>query len=62
MRSAFLKLLAKAGIEPWSKLFHNMRASRQTELLAEHPLPDVCAWLRNSQAVAMKHYAMARSD
>ena len=39
-----------------------MRASRQTELLAQFPAADVCDWLGNTQAVAMKHYAMATSD
>ncbi len=62
LRTPFLKLLTRAGIEAWPRLFHNMRATRQTELLAEFPLPDVCDWLGNSQAVAMKHYAMATSD
>ena len=62
LRTAFRKLLIQAGIKPWEKLYHNMRASRQTELLAEFPAADVCDWLGNSQAVAMKHYAMATSD
>lgn len=62
LRTAFLKLLKRAGVEPWPKLFHNMRASRQTELLAEFPAADVCDWLGNSQAIAMKHYAMATDD
>jgi hypothetical protein len=38
------------------KLFHNLRASRQTELaqyFAEHV---VCQWIGNSQAVAREHY------
>jgi len=62
LRTAFLKLLKRAGVKPWPKLFHNMRASRQTELLAEFPAKDVCDWLGNSQPVAMKHYAMATAD
>ncbi len=39
-----------------------MRATRQTELLAQFPAKDVCEWLGNSQAVAMKHYAMPTDD
>lgn len=60
LRTAFLRILRKAGVPAWPKLFHNMRATHQTELL-NHPFPikDVCDWLGNSQAVAMKHYAMA---
>ncbi len=60
--TAFRKLLKRAGIKPWPKLFHNLRASRQTELLAEFPVKDVCEWIGNSQPVAMKHYAMATDD
>ncbi len=62
LRTALRKALEKAGIKPWEKLWHAMRASRQTELLAEFPAKDVCDWLGNSQAVAMKFYAMATSD
>jgi len=32
LRTQFLRILAKAGIEPWPKLFQNLRSSRQTEL------------------------------
>ena len=62
LRTAFLKVLARAGLQPWPKLFHNCRASRQTELLGEFPAADVCSWLGNTQAVAMKHYAMPTAD
>jgi integrase len=57
-RTGFIRVLEKAGLEPWPKLFQNMRASRETELLAKYPVKDVCAWIGNTQAVAMKHYAM----
>ncbi len=57
-RTGFSRILEKAGLEPWPKLFQNMRASRETELLAKYPVKDVCAWIGNTQAVAMKHYAM----
>ena len=62
LRTPFLKVLRRAGIKAWPKLFHNMRATRQTELLAQFPAKDVCDWLGNSQAVAMKHYAMPTND
>tara|TARA_R110002072_G_scaffold302354_1_gene484869 strand:- start:45804 stop:47144 length:1341 start_codon:yes stop_codon:yes gene_type:complete len=62
IRTAFQKVLKQAGITPWPKLFHNLRASRQTELLGIHPVKDVCDWRGNTEAVAMKHYAMATAD
>ena len=36
----------------------NLRATRETELLAHYPAKDVTSWLGNSPAVANKHYAM----
>ena len=62
LRSGLLKILKKAGITPWPKIFQNLRASRETELLDDFPIKDVCAWIGNSQAVAIKHYAMRRAD
>lgn len=62
LRRKMYRLLKKADILPWPKLFHNMRASRETELLDEFPVKDVCSWIGNSQAIAMKHYAMRRED
>lgn len=62
LRTAYEKLLKRAGVKQWPRLFHNQRASRQTELLAEFPIKDVCSWIGNSEVVAMKHYAMAMSD
>ncbi len=61
-RTGLLRILKRAGLTPWPKLFQNMRASRETELLDEFPIKDVCSWIGNSQAVAMKHYAMRRQD
>ena len=45
-----------AGLEPWPKLFQNLRLTRETELAEEYPLHVVCAWIGNSQPVAAKHY------
>ena len=50
------KIIARAGLKPWPKLFQNMRATRQTELSAQFPLHVVCAWLGNSAPIAQKHY------
>ncbi len=52
------QIVVKSGLEVWPKLFQNLRASRETELLAHYPVKDVCGWIGNSQAVAMRHYAM----
>jgi integrase len=56
LRTQFLRILAKAGIEPWPKLFQNLRSSRQTELTESWPAHVVCAWIGNSEVVARDHY------
>jgi integrase len=57
LRTQAQRFIERAGLEPWPKLFHALRASRQTELLGRFPGVDVCRWLGNSPAVAAKHYA-----
>ncbi len=52
----FLRIIRRAGVKPWPRLWHNLRASRQTELAASFPLHTVCAWIGNSKAVASGHY------
>jgi hypothetical protein len=39
-----------------------MRASRETELAAEHPIHVVCAWIGNSQAIAARHYPQVTDE
>lgn len=60
LRTQMLRILAKAGVAPWPKLFHNLRSSRQTELTDQYPAHVVCAWLGNSLAVANNHYLQVR--
>ncbi|WP_437194586.1 tyrosine-type recombinase/integrase [Planctomicrobium sp. SH527] len=56
LRTQLHKIIRRAGLEPWPKVFHNLRASRETELAAEHPIHVVCAWIGNSPTVAARHY------
>lgn len=63
LRTQLERIIDKAGLKRWPKLYQNMRSSRQTELLeAGHPLQSVCAWLGNSQQVALAHYAQVRDE
>ncbi len=62
LRTQFERIIKRAGVEQWPKLFQNLRASRETELLALFPAKDVCSWIGNAQAIAMKHYAMATEE
>ena len=56
LRTGLLRILAKAGVKPWPKLFQNLRATRETELAATWPMHVVCEWIGNSLAVANEHY------
>ena len=62
LRTQFLRIIKRAGIQPWPKLFNNLRASRQTELTARFPLHVVCEWLGNSAPIADKHYLQVIDD
>jgi len=57
-RTRFAKIVARAGLTPWPRIFQNLRASRQTELAADHPIHVVTAWLGNTPKIAMRHYLM----
>ncbi|MBI5289569.1 MAG: tyrosine-type recombinase/integrase, partial [Chloroflexi bacterium] len=52
LRTQFERIIRKAGLKPWPKLFQNLRSSRETELAESWPLHVVCAWLGNSRLVA----------
>ena len=56
LRTQLLRIAHRAGVTPWPKLWHNMRASRQTELAETYPIHVVCEWIGNSRAVAQEHY------
>jgi integrase len=62
LRTQLSRLIVQSGLAVWSKLFVNMRSSRETELLAVYPVADVCRWLGHSPAVAARFYAQARSE
>ena len=56
LRTQFTKIIRRAGLEPWPKLWQNLRSSRETELVETFPLHVVVKWLGNSEAVAKRHY------
>jgi integrase len=62
LRTRFTQIIRRAGLTPWPKVFHNLRASRQTELAATYPLHVVCAWIGNSTLIAHKHYLQTTED
>ena len=56
LRTQLLRIIRKAALNPWPKLFQNLRSSRETELAKDYPIHVVCAWIGNTAAIAQKHY------
>lgn len=56
LRTTLFKVIRRAGLEAWPRLWHSMRASCEGDLAREFPLAVVAKWLGNTQAVAMRHY------
>jgi hypothetical protein len=62
LRTRFERIIRKAGLESWERLFHNLRASRQTELTDIFPAHVVAKWLGNSVKVANEHYLQVTDE
>ena len=62
LRTQLQRIIVRAGLEAWPRLFHNLRASRQTELEQDFPGYVVAKWIGNSESVARKHYLMLTED
>ncbi len=62
LRTQFERIIRRAAVKQWPRLFHNMRASRQTELNNEFPPHVVADWLGNTVTVADAHYNMTTED
>ncbi|TVP98147.1 MAG: hypothetical protein EA381_13115 [Planctomycetaceae bacterium] len=61
-RTQFGRILKRAGVVPWPKLFVNLRSTRRTELQEMFPGHVVDAWLGHSGAVAAKHYLQVTDE
>jgi hypothetical protein len=62
LSTEFKRILKRAGVTAWPKLFINLRSTRQTELENQFPTHVVCKWLGNSPQVAQKHYLKVTDD
>ena len=61
-RTQMMKIIKRAGLRPWPKVFQNLRSSRETELAEQYPVQVVCAWIGNSPQVAAKHYLQVTDE
>jgi len=59
LRTQLTRIIKRACLEPWPKLFQNCRSTRETELFKKTGgnIKAVCQWIGNTPAVAMTHYA-----
>ena len=62
LRTRLLKIMERAGVTPWPKLWQNMRSSRETELVESFPAHVVAAWIGHSVAVAEKNYLQVTEE
>ena len=62
LRTQFERILNRAGVSPWPKLFHNLRASRATELCNEYPAHVVADWLGHSENIAREFYLTVNDE
>ena len=62
LRTTFHKIIKRAGLTPWPKVFQNLRSSRETELAERFPIHVVTKWLGNSPKVALKHYLQTTEE
>ena len=62
LRTTFEKIIERAGLVCWPRLFHNLRSSRETELLEEFPIHVVAKWFGHSVEIAAKHYAQVTDE
>ncbi len=57
----FRRIIIRAGIKPWPRLFHNLRGPCATDWCETFPSHDVASWLGHLQLIAAKHYLTARN-
>jgi len=60
LRTTFEKIITRAGLVPWPRLFQNLRSSCETDWVEAYPAHEVAAWLGHSPAVAARHYLQRR--
>lgn len=56
LRTQLLRIIGRAGVKPWPRLFNNLRASCETDLMRIHPAKAVTDWIGHSLRVAIEHY------
>lgn len=56
LRTQFGRIIKKAKVDPWPRLWVNLRSSCETELVQSFPAHVVASWLGHTPEVAAAHY------
>jgi integrase len=56
LRTTLGKVIRRAGVNPWPRLWHSLRASCESDLAHAFPLAVVTKWMGNTPSVALRHY------
>jgi hypothetical protein len=62
LRTGLNRIRRRAGLENWERPWHNLSATRHTELSAEFPLHVVCARMGNMLDVAAEYIQVKKED
>ncbi len=62
LRTHMFRILARAGVKPWPRLFHALRASCACDWVDQLPEHVVSSWLGHSPRIAAEHYLQTRDD
>ena len=62
LRTHLRRIIERAGMSDWPKLFNSMRSSRATELMSQYPAKLCTEWMGHSQAIAEAHYQQVRDE
>lgn len=62
LRTQLRRIISRAGLQDWPRLFQNFRASCATDWASRFPQADAARWLGHSPQIAARHYHQARDE
>lgn len=60
LRTTFEKIIRRAGLTPWPRLFQNLRASCEMDFVEKVPGDTAAKWMGHSTSIAGRHYLAVR--
>jgi integrase len=61
LRTGLTRIVERAGLSPWPRLFQNLRSSLATDWAQIYPAAEVARWLGHSVMIAARHYVQDRN-